>query len=171
MTVTIPATCYDYTVPATDVSNGVGPTDLHIYAIYVTNSSAGFGATGVSCAWSASSNGAVDPTLKSGKPTVGRIIFNTYRIVDTRTPLTNRLFSAITATSLHETMHILGFDQSLYSNYLDYNTGLPYSYPILQSVTLHASRVGGPNYLLKTPAVTAWALAQFGCVNVTGMPL
>lgn len=49
MSITIPSTCQNYTVPATDVSNGVGPTDLHIYVLYATNSQVGYGATGVSC--------------------------------------------------------------------------------------------------------------------------
>ena len=169
MSVTIPSTCFDYNVTANDVANGVGPTDLHIYVLYVTDSQRGYGATGVSCQWNPTSN-TVDTTLKAGKPTVGRIIFNTYKIVDTRTPLTNRLFASITATAIHETMHILGFDQSLYSTYLDFNTGLPYSYSILQAVTLNANRTGGANYILKTPAVKAWALAHFGCNTILGMP-
>lgn len=57
---------------------------------------------------------------------------------------------------MHETIHILGFDQSLYSTYLDYNTGSPYS-QVTQSVNLNALRTGGANHLMLTPAVKAWA--------------
>ena len=44
-TITIPSVCYDYPTPDTII----GASDLHIYVIYVTDSSAGYGATGVSC--------------------------------------------------------------------------------------------------------------------------
>jgi len=108
--------------------------------------------------------------LKAGKPTVGRIIFNTYRLTDDKV-LTNRLFASITATALHEILHVLGFDRSLYGTVLDSTTGLPYSYSIVTPVVLNSNRTGGANFLLKTPAVAAWALDYYGCVNVTGMPL
>ncbi len=62
-----------------------------------------------------------------GRPTVGRIIFNNYNLVDQEPSLTNRLFSEVTATALHETMHILGFDQSLYATYLNPDDGNLYS--------------------------------------------
>ncbi len=122
----IPAYCYDFNTPGTDATDNIGGTDLHIYVKYTTDNTKGYGATGVSCQWNALS-GIADTTLKAGRPTVGRIIYNTFNIIDSKGTLTNRLFAAITATSLHETIHILGFDQSLYSTYLDLNTGLPYA--------------------------------------------
>ena len=101
---------------------------------------------------------------------MGRIIFNTYNVVDRKPALTNRLFAAITATALHETMHILGFDSSLYSTYLDYTTGNLYS-QVTQTVTLNAARTGGANAMMITPAVKAWALQHYGCAGIIGMPL
>lgn len=44
-------------------------------------------------------------------------------------------------------MHILGFDQSLYSSFLDPTDGNLYNSTISSSV-LHASRTGGANYIL-----------------------
>jgi hypothetical protein len=72
-------------------------------------------------------------------------------------------------TTLHESIHILGFDASLYSAYLDFNTGDVYNYPINVSSTLQASR--SATFLLKTPAVTAWAKNFFNCISITGMQL
>lgn len=82
-----------------------------------------------------------------GRPTVGRIIFNTFNLVDQEPSLSNRLFSEVTATALHETLHILGFDQSLYSSYLNPSDGNLYS-STTSSQSLHASRTGGNNFLL-----------------------
>lgn len=136
---------------------------------YITDSQTSYGATGVSCNWNPTSVN-VDATLRAGRPIVGRIKFNTNKLVDTKSSLTNRLFASITATALHETMHILGFDPNLYSAYLDSSTGLNYT-QVIQSRVLNAQRTGGPNNLMITPAVSAWALSHFGCSNVTGMPL
>lgn len=68
-------------------------------------------------------------------------------------------------------MHILGFDSTMYTTYLDSGTANIYAYNITPQVTLHGSRTGGPNYLLKTPKVTAWAQSFFACSNITGMAL
>ena len=48
-TVDIPSYCYDFYPPATDVTNAISGTDLHIYARYITDSTIRYGATGVSC--------------------------------------------------------------------------------------------------------------------------
>ena len=72
----------------------------------------------------------VDYTLQVGRPTVGRIIFNTYQLVDQEASLSNRLFQSVTATTIHEITHILGFDSTLYKNFLDSSTGRNYSYTI-----------------------------------------
>ncbi len=94
----------------------------------MTDKSKAYGATGKSCHYVAGA--AVDNTLQAGRPIVGRIIFNTYSLVDTAPSLTNRLFQSVTATTLHEVMHILGFDSTLYTSYLDIETGSPYNYTI-----------------------------------------
>jgi hypothetical protein len=109
-TIIPPVECYDFN---TTDQNGIGASDLHIYVRYITNSQIGYGATGVSCEWNPLS-GVADPNLSAGRPIVGRIIYNTYNLVDSVTSFTNRLFASITSTSIHETLHILGFDQSLY---------------------------------------------------------
>ena len=136
---------------------------------YITDSQTGYGATGVSCNWNPTSVN-VDTTLRAGRPIVGRIKFNTNKLIDSYSSLTSRLFASITATALHETMHILGFDPSLYSTYLDSSTGLNYS-QVTQTTVLNGARRGGANNLMVTPAVTAWAIGHFGCNNITGMPL
>ena len=102
-------------------------------------------------------------------PTFGRIIFNTYNLVDRVTSLTNRVFQSITSTSLHETMHILGFDSTLYSTYLDPNTGDVYA-PGPQIVGSVNSNRPATNFL-STPYVLAWARNFFNCSTLTGMPL
>ena len=71
-----------------------------------------------------------DSTMQAGRPTIGRIIFNTYRLVDLEPSLTNRLFQSVTATTIHEVTHILGFDSTLYNNYLDIITGSPYNFTV-----------------------------------------
>ena len=54
--------------------------DLLIIANYLTDKNLGYGATGKSCDYV---TGAIpDYTLQVGRPTVGRIIFNTYNLVD-----------------------------------------------------------------------------------------
>jgi predicted Zn-dependent protease with MMP-like domain len=71
-----------------------------------------------------------DLTMQAGRPTVGRIIFNTYRLVDVEPSLSNRLFQSVTATTIHEVTHILGFDSTLYNRFLDIQTGSPYSFTV-----------------------------------------
>jgi len=66
-------------------------------------------------------------------------------------------------------MHILGFDSTLYSTYLDPTTGNLYSSgpQILGSVNANRPATS----LMSTPYVLAWAKAFFGCSSMTGMPL
>ena len=81
----------------------------------------------------------------------------------------------MTTTALHEVIHILGFDATLYDTYIDSTTtgniGHLYSPPIYQSVNLNVARTGGNNYILKTPRVTAFAKAFFNCPSLQGMAL
>ena len=67
---------------------------------YLTDASIGYGATGVACKF-VTSLILPDATFQQGRPTIGRIIFNTFNLVDQETSLTNRLFSSITATAFH----------------------------------------------------------------------
>jgi len=53
---------------------------LHIYVKYLTDKLIGYGATGVSCK-QFSGTTAPDSTLQAGRPTVGRVIFNTYTLL------------------------------------------------------------------------------------------
>lgn len=167
-----PSTCVDFSPSSNDVSNGISSSDLHIYVRYVTDNTAAFSyaATGLSCKY-VTGRTLPDATFQQGRPTVGRIIFNTYNIIDRETSLTNRLFAQITMTSLHETMHILGFDSGLYSTYLNPLTGNIYSTSITQSVSLNGARTGGNNYIIKTYYVTEWAKDFFACASITGMAL
>lgn len=80
-TVYPPDPCFDYSPSATDVANGFAATDLLIYVLYIGDSSISYGATGVSCKW-VTGQSTPDTTLQQGRPTVGRIIFNTYNLVD-----------------------------------------------------------------------------------------
>ena len=76
-----PATCLDHSISASDQSNGFAATDLLIYVLYISDDTITYGATGVSCKWV--NNGVIpDTTLSEGRPTVGRIIFNTHTLVD-----------------------------------------------------------------------------------------
>jgi hypothetical protein len=104
---------------------------------------------------------------------MGRIIFNTYNLVDTQASLTNVLFQSITSTSLHESLHILGFDSALYNSWLISDTTSPnygnvYTNP-KQAITVNANRP--TTYMLTTPAVTAWAQTFFNCSTLAGMLL
>jgi Leishmanolysin len=130
-----------------------------------------YGATGKSCNYfpGTASVASPDNTLTVGRPTVGRIKFNTYNLVD-RSTLTNLLFQSVTATALHETMHILGFDSTLYSTFLDPTLGYTYSTPqIFNSSAVNAQRPR--TSLLTTPYVTAWAKSFFNCSTLQGMLL
>jgi hypothetical protein len=96
-----PVVCVDFNTPGPDQTNGVSLTDLHIYLTYLTDSSKSYGATGKSCKYYGDGNTNLpDTTLQAGRPTMGRIIFNTYVLVDGQS-LTNRLFQSCTATALH----------------------------------------------------------------------
>lgn len=97
-----PATCVDFNPSSNDVANGISASDLHIYVRYLTDrtSAYGYSATGKSCKY-ITSRTLPDATFQQGRPTVGRIIFNTYNTVDRQTSLTNRLFAELTTTALH----------------------------------------------------------------------
>ena len=111
-----PGSCVDYTPSQNDQMFGIGASDLHIYVLYKTDSSLSYGATGKSCKYYGGS--LPDNTLQKGRPIMGRIIFNTYNLVDQKTSLTNLLFQSVTATALHETMHILGMDSTRFNTWL-----------------------------------------------------
>jgi hypothetical protein len=163
--VLVPTTCFDFN-PA-DGNSPIAGTDMHIYIRYITDKTQGYSATGVSCQWNTIA-GYPDTTLRAGKPTVGRIIFDTYNIIDNKGSLTNRLFAEIASICIHEMMHILGFDKNLYATYMDYNTGNVYPQPTTP-VILHANR--STNYIMQTPAVLAWTKQFFNCSSAPGMPL
>ena len=86
--------------------------------------------------------------------------------------LTNIKFSRITATAIHETMHILGFNSNLYETYLDPTNALGdvYSSFLSGPTLLHPLRPK-PSYLLTTPNVKAWARNFFNCSDLAGMQL
>jgi hypothetical protein len=170
---TAPGDCVGYTPSQNDQMFGIGASDLHIYVLYITDSSISYGATGGSCQWYLGS--LPDNTLQTGRPTVGRIIFNTYNLVDQKTSLTNVLFQSVTATALHETMHILGMDSTRFNSWLVSDETSPSFGNVYASTTvsgtgtISASRPS-TNYLV-TPSVTAWARAFFNCPTLTGMVL
>lgn len=88
-----PSVCTpDFSPPTNDVSNGISSSDLHIYVRYVTDQTIGYGATGVSCKY-VTGRTFPDTTFQQGRPTVGRIVFNTFNFVDKQTSLTNRVFA------------------------------------------------------------------------------
>lgn len=87
-----PALCYDFQTSDNDQTYGISNSDLHIYIKYVTDKLITYGATGVQCK-TISGRVLPDLTMQQGRPTVGRIIFNTYTTVDKQTTLTNRYFS------------------------------------------------------------------------------
>lgn len=78
-----PSYCIDFYPSSNDVSNGISASDLHIYVQYVTDNTATFSyaATGASCKY-ITSRTLPDTTFQQGRPTVGRLIFNTYTTVD-----------------------------------------------------------------------------------------
>lgn len=88
--------------------------------------------------------------------------------------MTNRLFSSITATTIHEFIHILGFNSELYQYYMDLNTGSKHEINNVVSSTaqtLHSRRSGGKNLIFKSPHVKAWAKDHFQCTTLDGIPL
>lgn len=87
-----PTTCAGYTSPNVDVTNGIANSDLHLYVIYESNSSKNYAVTGKYCQLAAGVGGLPDPTLARGRPTFGRLKFNTAYNLDGVT-LTNRLFA------------------------------------------------------------------------------
>ena len=117
-TIVAPSMCVDYSTPSNDRNFGVSASDLHIYARYITDKNTAYGATGKSCKYFGDSSSSSDSTLQRGRPTMGRIIFNTFSTVDSSSSLTNMLFQSVTSTCLHEMMHILGFDSTLYARWL-----------------------------------------------------
>lgn len=119
-TISAPSTCFDYDTPPNDQQYGISASDLHIYATYITDANTAYGATGKSCKYYGDGTATLpDATLQVGRPTMGRIIFNTYNLVDTQSSLTNRLFQSVTSTACHEVLHILGMDSTLYNTWLD----------------------------------------------------
>jgi hypothetical protein len=161
--------CVDYPTSTNDQQSGIAISDLHVYVSYVTDNTLSWTATGKYCKVAAGSTGApnADPTLARGRPIMGRIKFNTARTLDSTT-LTNRLFADTTATTLHELIHIMGFDSSLYNSFLDSTTGKVYTTAVLQTATgLSSGR--SVTKMITTPKVVAWAQAWFSCGGITGM--
>lgn len=80
MRIFAPATCYDFSPPKNDIDNGIASSDLHIYVQYVTDKAITYGATGVSCRVFTGTT-VPDSTFQAGRPTIGRIKFNTYTLL------------------------------------------------------------------------------------------
>jgi hypothetical protein len=140
----------------------------------LTDASISYGATGKSCNYyPGNATATPDVMLQVGRPTAGRIIFNTYSLVDREATLTNRLFQSITSTALHETIHIIGFDSTLYPYFLNSTSGSPYASPQVKSTsTYNPVNSNRPKTdLLSTPAVLAWAQDFYDCSSLLGMPL
>lgn len=102
-TIYAPPDCVGYTPTSTAQSSGYANADLVIFVHYTTDATITYGATGKSCKYvtGTATAGSPDSTLTVGRPTFGRIIFNTYNLVDRVSALTNRLFQSITSTVLH----------------------------------------------------------------------
>lgn len=161
----------DYTTSTNDQQSGIAISDLHIYVTYVTDNTLSWTATGKYCKVAAGSTLSpnADPTLARGRPIMGRIKFNTAHTLD-GTTLTDRLFADTTASAIHELIHIMGFDSSLYGTFLDSATNKAYATPISQTATgLNASRL--TTKMITSPKVVAWAKAWFNCNSITGMLL
>ena len=78
-----PVTCVDYGTPSNDQTFGISASDLHIYVVYTTDSSQSYGATAKSCKYYGDTGFTYpDATLQMGRPTMGRIKFNTHAIID-----------------------------------------------------------------------------------------
>lgn len=167
----------DYFTPPNDQTFGISASDLHIYVTYTTDRLKTYGATGKSCKYFGDRlSSPPDDTLQLGRPTVGRIIFNTYALIDSVPALTNRLFQSIVATALHETLHILGMDSTLYPYWLDSNpssgrySNTYTATTISASGTIHGSRPSSTMFLI-TPNVRAWTRTFFNCATAPGMLL
>jgi hypothetical protein len=166
-TIMAPSSCATYPTPNNDQVYGIAGSDLHIYMRQLTDKNQAYGATGKSCKYFGDLlSVAPDNTLQIGRPTMGNIVFNTYTLTDNLT-LTNRLFMSITSTALHEIMHILGMDSTLFGYWLDPDPlsatyGNFYSSTILPGTGYtNATRVN--TKFLITPYVAAWAQNFFGC--------
>lgn len=176
-TINAPPVCYDYDTPPNDQTFGISASDLHLYVTYVTDKGASYGANGKSCKYFGDGTTPLpDETLQIGRPTMGRIVFNTYSLVDTANGLTNRLFQSLVSTALHETLHILGMDSTLYSSWLDSDPTSPTFNNVYASTTLSAtpyiaSQRLSSTMFLTTPNVKAWTQTFFGCATAPGMLL
>jgi hypothetical protein len=176
-TISAPIICVDYNTPPNDQMYGISASDLHIYVTYISDANQTYGATGKSCKYYGDGTTPLpDSTLQIGRPTMGRIIFNTHSLVDTSSSLTNRLFQSITATALHETLHILGMDSTLYGTWLDSDPTSPtytrnYTTTAISATGyISASRPSNTMFLV-TPNVKAWTQTFFNCPAAPGMLL
>lgn len=123
-------------------------------------------ATGKACSYAAGSGRFPDEKLAIGRPVVGRLIVNTAQITHESTA---EALSSVVSSLLHEIIHILGFDRSLFHTYLDRQTKSPYSFNVTEEVVLNEKR--GTSLLLKTPRVTQWVRNYFSCDTLTGAQL
>lgn len=178
-TIMAPGVCVDYDTPPNDQLYGISASDLHLYVTYTTDTQKSYGATGKSCKYFGdNSTFPPDSTLQVGRPTMGRIIFNTYSLVDTASSLTNRLFQSVTTTALHEVLHILGMDSTLYGSWLDSdptsatytNVYDPTTLTISASPYISTYRPSNTMFLT-TPNVKAWTRTFFNCSTAPGMLL
>jgi len=143
--------------------------DLYVFAKYLVDGSIGYGATGKSCDYI---TGALpDTTRQVGRPTVGLIIFNTHTLFNRITSVSNTQFQSIASTTIHELLHIIGFDSTLYNRFLDPNTNDVYSPSIYvrNSTSVHSNRP--PTSILTSPFVQAWVRNHYSCASAPGMLL
>lgn len=93
------------------------------------------------------------------RPVTGGIIMNMYHMAS---QLTNDYQQAL-FTMLHETMHVLGFTDSMVKNFVDSNG-------IKLKTNNYITKIG-TKLFLSSPKVLAVAKAYFGCETITGIPM
>ena len=96
--IVIPNVCVDLNIIEKNLMSSAPSTDLLIYATSITNETLTYTVTGKSCVYS--TNGIPPPGpdyyLQYGRPTVGRMKFNTFPKLK-GFQLTNRLFATLTS--------------------------------------------------------------------------
>jgi len=101
------------------------------------------------------------------RPIVGHVNFNV-RLMPSSINKNSALWKELTGVALHETMHVLGFSNSMFHSFINASSGQLYDNPV---VTIENPQDGHVATIITTPHVKEAVRRQFGCDSLEGAPL
>ncbi|EGR27277.1 leishmanolysin family protein, putative [Ichthyophthirius multifiliis] len=152
-------TCINVAVPSADQTIGIPNSDLHLYITYQNNPTSTVLASASFCA--------IDSIFQ--RPNFGRIQFNIGQMP--ATSMTLFRFKSRIETTVHETLHVLGFSGFAMQYWIDPNTKVPYGSTGVTKITSTQTIRTFSTNIVSSPNILKTSRKYFSCPTLLGMQL